>query len=82
MKKIIVFISMMLVIAMSTTACSGTKETSKKEVLNVALLPDESPAEVIKNNEKLKEYLSETLDMEINLIVTTDYSSMIEGMRK
>ncbi|MBM6827985.1 PhnD/SsuA/transferrin family substrate-binding protein, partial [Mordavella massiliensis] len=66
---------MMLVIAMSTTACSGTKETSKKEVLNVALLPDESPAEVIKNNEKLKEYLSETLDMEINLIVTTDYSS-------
>ena len=41
----------------------GTKETSKKEVLNVALLPDESPAEVIKNNEKLKEYLSEKLDM-------------------
>ena len=37
MKKIIVFISMMLVIAMSTTACSGTKETSKKEILEYPL---------------------------------------------
>ena len=86
MKKIISIICIVLTLIVGVTGCSSEKGSEsgadKKETLNVALLPDESPAEVIKNNQKLKEYLEETLDMEINLIVTTDYSSMIEGMRK
>lgn len=49
--------------------------------LKVALLPDESPATVIKNNEPLKHYLSKALGKEIEIVVTTDYSSMIEAMR-
>ncbi|MFZ5988406.1 MAG: phosphate/phosphite/phosphonate ABC transporter substrate-binding protein [Bacillota bacterium] len=62
----------------------ATTATQAKEVkkLVVALLPDESPSTVIKNNEPLKEYLQKTLNIEIELIVTTDYSSMIESMRK
>ena len=47
----------------------------------MALLPDESPSVVIKNNENLKNYLQEKLGRKVELVVTTDYSSMIEAMR-
>lgn len=50
--------------------------------LKVALLPDESPASIIKKNEKLRDYLASTLGRKIELVVTTDYSSMIEAMRR
>jgi len=51
------------------------------KILKVALLPDESPSTVIKNNQGLKEYLEKILGKKIDLVVTTDYSSMIEAMR-
>ena len=49
--------------------------------LRVALLPDENAATLIQNAQPLKQYLEQTLDRDIELIVTTDYSSMIEAMR-
>lgn len=49
--------------------------------LKVALLPDENASTVIKNNKPLEEYLEKALGKKIELIVTTDYSSMIEAMR-
>ncbi|MFM9940479.1 MAG: phosphate/phosphite/phosphonate ABC transporter substrate-binding protein [Hyphomicrobiaceae bacterium] len=49
--------------------------------LRVALLPDENASSIIQNAQPLKKYLEETLKKEIELIVTTDYSSMIEAMR-
>jgi len=49
--------------------------------LRVALLPDENAATLIQNAQPLKTYLEATLKKEIELIVTTDYSSMIEAMR-
>jgi len=49
--------------------------------LTVALLPDENAATVIKNNQGLKAYLETTLGRPVELVVTTDYSSMIEAMR-
>ncbi len=52
------------------------------ETLKIALLPDESPAEIIKKNEKLRTYLESALNKKIELVVTTDYSSMIEAMRR
>lgn len=51
------------------------------ETLKVALLPDENAATVIQDNEPLKAYLEKRLGKTIELIVTTDYSSMIEAMR-
>jgi phosphonate transport system substrate-binding protein len=51
------------------------------DMLKVALLPDENASELIKRNQPLKEYLQRELGKEIQLIVTTDYSSMIEAMR-
>ena len=51
------------------------------DVLRVAILPDENASELIKVNQGLKEYLEDKLNKKIKLIVTTDYSSMIEAMR-
>lgn len=49
--------------------------------LRVALLPDENAATLIQNAQPLKQYLEKTLKKNIEIIVTTDYSSMIEAMR-
>ncbi len=51
------------------------------DTLKVALLPDENASVVIKNNRPLQVYLEKELGKNIELIVTTDYSSMIEAMR-
>jgi|TARA_R110000822_G_scaffold33935_3_gene96389 phosphonate transport system substrate-binding protein len=51
------------------------------DTVKVALLPDENASELIKRNEPLKDYLEAKLDKKVQLIVTTDYSSMIEAMR-
>jgi phosphonate transport system substrate-binding protein len=50
-------------------------------LLKIALLPDENASEIIKRNQPLKDYLEQSLGKKIELIVTTDYSSMIEAMR-
>lgn len=49
--------------------------------LRVALLPDENASTLIQNAQPLKAHLEKTLKKEIEIIVTTDYSSMIEAMR-
>lgn len=49
--------------------------------LRVALLPDENASTLIQNAQPLKAYLEKTLGKRIEIIVTTDYSSMIEAMR-
>ncbi|MEQ9042378.1 MAG: phosphate/phosphite/phosphonate ABC transporter substrate-binding protein [Alphaproteobacteria bacterium] len=51
------------------------------DTLRVALLPDENAATLIQNAQPLKDYLAKTLDKNIEIVVTTDYSSMIEAMR-
>lgn len=74
--KILIFIASML-FALVTYAAPNPDPTT----LKVALLPDENASTVIKNNQPLKDYLEKTLGKEVELIVTTDYSSMIEAMR-
>jgi phosphonate transport system substrate-binding protein len=49
--------------------------------LRVALLPDENASTIIQNAQPLKAYLEKRLGREVEIIVTTDYSSMIEAMR-
>jgi len=56
-------------------------DVADPDVLRVALLPDENASTIIKNNQGLKKYLEVHLGKKIKLIVTTDYSSMIEAMR-
>lgn len=49
--------------------------------IRVALLPDENASTIIQNAQPLKKYLEQALGKDIEIIVTTDYSSMIEAMR-
>jgi phosphonate transport system substrate-binding protein len=66
-------------ILISANIVADTK--SNPDVLRVAILPDENASELIKQNKKLQLYLEERIDKKIELVVTTDYSSMIEAMR-
>ncbi len=65
------------------TLLAGTAHAANPDpdTLKVALLPDENAATVIKKNRPLQEYLEKKLGKKVDLIVTTDYSSMIEAMR-
>jgi phosphonate transport system substrate-binding protein len=81
MRRVIVLASIVLFPA-ALTGCAGPSTPAPERPLKVALLPDESPATIIRKNEPLRAYLSTKLGREIELIVTTDYSSMIEAMRR
>lgn len=63
---------------MATFALAQTKDPSK---LRVALLPDENASTIIQNAQPLKVYLENKLKKDVEIMVTTDYSSMIEAMR-
>ncbi|MEM1252760.1 MAG: phosphate/phosphite/phosphonate ABC transporter substrate-binding protein [Cyanobacteria bacterium P01_H01_bin.21] len=75
--------SVFLVGTVVLAGCSGSDssavDTANPSKLVVALLPDEDAATVIQDNEGLAKHLEETLGKEIELFVTTDYSSMIEA---
>ena len=79
MNKIISIITFVLVTLITSTIFAADK--SNPDVLRVAILPDENASELIKQNKKLQLYLENRLDKKIELVVTTDYSSMIEAMR-
>ena len=67
-----------LLVLSPVAALAQNRDPSK---LRVALLPDENAATLIQNAQPLKAYLENALKKDIELIVTTDYSSMIEAMR-
>ena len=76
--------SFALVVALLTAVSlnlSVQAADSDPDMLRVALLPDEDAATIIKQNEGLKNYLEAKLGKKVKLVVTTDYSSMIEAMR-
>jgi phosphonate transport system substrate-binding protein len=66
------------VVLSSLPAFAQAKDPAK---LRVALLPDENAATLIQNAQPLKAHLEKTLGKDIEIVVTTDYSSMIEAMR-
>ena len=75
--------AILVVIALTSCTSGGSGAVSNGEVpdtIRVALLPDENAADIIKQNEPLKEYLEDKLGRRVDLVVTTDYSSMIEAM--
>ena len=78
MKK---FISACCAVFFSLVTVMANAVNPDPSTLKVALLPDENAATIIKKNRPLQEYLEKKLDRKVQLIVTTDYSSMIEAMR-
>lgn len=72
-------------IACALIACgafgAAWAQRADPEKLRVALLPDENASTLIRNAQPLKAYLEQRLKKDIEIVVTTDYSSMIEAMR-
>jgi phosphonate transport system substrate-binding protein len=79
MRKLITLM-LSMVFAVSTSVALAAGDPNPDE-LKVALLPDEDAATILKNNQGFKEYLEKALGKDVELVVTTDYSSMIEAMR-
>lgn len=73
--------SLLLALAATAFAFNTHAAQPDPQTLKVALLPDENASALIKRNQPLKDYLERTLGKNIQLVVTTDYSSMIEAMR-
>ncbi len=72
-----------LTIAMAELWAVSAAHSTEKDPgrLRVALLPDENASTIIQNAEPQKKYLENQLKKDIEIVVTTDYSSMIEAMR-
>ena len=78
MKKLFSICCITVIALLSVFAHAANPDPS---TLKVALLPDENAATIIKKNKALQDYLEKKLGKKVQLIVTTDYSSMIEAMR-
>ncbi|EON24954.1 phosphite transport system-binding protein PtxB [Nocardioides sp. CF8] len=75
----------LIALTLTLGSCGSSSKAAEGEVpetLRVALLPDENASAVIKNNEPLQAYLEDELGVKVELVVTTDYSSMIEAMAR
>lgn len=75
------FLAVALAASLMAVAGPAIADKTNPDKLRIALLPDENAATIIQNAQPLKAYLESTLKREIEIIVTTDYSSMIEAMR-
>jgi phosphonate transport system substrate-binding protein len=73
--------SLLLSAALALVVQGAAAQGKDPARLRVALLPDENAGTIIQNAQPLKAYLEATLKKEVEIIVTTDYSSMIEAMR-
>ncbi|WP_144732082.1 phosphate/phosphite/phosphonate ABC transporter substrate-binding protein [Extensimonas perlucida] len=73
--------ALMSVLLAAVCSIGHASSNPDPETLKVALLPDENASTVIKYNKPLEIYLEKELGKKIELVVTTDYSSMIEAMR-
>jgi len=81
MKKNLLILILIPLIGVMSNSLVFADNKSNPDILRIAILPDENASELIKQNEKLQLYLEDRLDKKIELVVTTDYSSMIEAMR-
>jgi phosphonate transport system substrate-binding protein len=75
------FLEVACAAAFAVSAGTAAAQSADPKSLRVALLPDENASTIIQNAQPLKHHLERTLGRDIELVVTTDYSSMIEAMR-
>jgi len=80
MKKLLA-LSIVFIFAIVATGPAFAARDTNPNKLKVALLPDEDASTVIKQNQAFRNYLEKQIGKDIELTVTTDYSSMIEAMR-
>lgn len=64
---------------MSPMVCYGAE--ANPDQLKVGLLPVRDASTVLAENRRFKEYLEKSLNKDIELVVTSDYSAMVDAMR-
>jgi phosphonate transport system substrate-binding protein len=62
-------------------ATEPVKKTVEMKVLKMGLIPADDAAEMLKNYEPIKDYLTEMLGMQVEIQVTSDYTAAVEAMR-
>jgi len=70
-----------LIAGLVTLPVLANAQTRDPQRLRVALLPDENASTIIQNAQPLRAHLERALSRQVEILVTTDYSSMIEAMR-
>lgn len=65
----------------SMTGNVASEDNEEIEVLRMGLIPADDAAEMLRNYEPVKEYLSEELGMPVEIQVTSDYTAAIEAMK-
>ncbi len=70
-----------LIAGFVTLPVLANAQTRDPQRLRVALLPDENASTIIQNAQPLRAHLERALSRQVEILVTTDYSSMIEAMR-
>ena len=70
-----------LIAGLATWPIMAHAQSRDPQRLRVALLPDENASTIIQNAQPLRAHLERALSRQVDIVVTTDYSSMIEAMR-
>ncbi|MCA3356784.1 MAG: phosphate/phosphite/phosphonate ABC transporter substrate-binding protein [Roseomonas sp.] len=70
-----------LIAGLATLPIMAHAQSRDPQRLRVALLPDENASTIIQNAQPLRAHLERALSRQVEIVVTTDYSSMIEAMR-
>ncbi|MCA3375874.1 MAG: phosphate/phosphite/phosphonate ABC transporter substrate-binding protein [Roseomonas sp.] len=70
-----------LIAGLATLPVISHAQPRDPQRLRVALLPDENASTIIQNAQPLRAHLERALAKQVEIVVTTDYSSMIEAMR-
>lgn len=70
-----------LIAGLATWPIMAHAQSRDPQRLRVALLPDENASTIIQNAQPLRAHLERALSRQVEIVVTTDYSSMIEAMR-
>jgi len=85
-KKIALIISIILTFALLVSGCGqspsqsqGTEETNQS-TLRVGLVPNQAPAKIKAQYEPFRQFLSNTLDMPVEIFVASDYAGVVEAM--
>ena len=79
MKKIIIFVSILLTFALA--ACDNTNNQLEQEPFVISAIPDQDPEKLQREYDRLANYLSEELGVPVEYKPVTDYAASVTAFR-
>ncbi|WP_181310374.1 putative selenate ABC transporter substrate-binding protein [Nocardioides campestrisoli] len=59
-------------------ACGSSESAEDSPVLSISAIPDQDPSELVAREQRLADYLAETLDVEVEYVPVTDYAASVQ----